>query len=478
MNVSRRTFLSSLVGSSIPGLLHRAEAAGNKRNVVLILVDDLGWRDFACTGHPYHETPHIDALAREGMQFTQAYSACPVCSPTRAALLTGKYPARLQLTDWIPGRRQWPAAKLITPSFAQQLPLTEVTIAEILNSQGYRTASIGKWHLGEEGFGPEQQGFDRNIAGTSKGSPPGYFGPFDLPRLQGGSKEDLLTDALTSEAMKFLEEAKSEPFFLYLPHFTVHTPIQAPVPLVEKYQKKIEFMGLSGNATYAAMVETLDNSVGRLRQKLQELGLQGNTVFLLTSDNGGLRFEGKAKDPVTNNAPTRSGKGHLYEGGIRVPLLAAGPGIANGKNRTPVTSVDLLPTICEITGIATPKKLDGVSIASLFSNNKPIPPRPLYWHYPHYSNQGGTPGGAVRDGDWKLIEFYEDGRLELFNLSRDPGEQQNLVVRHGDIAKKMKQQLNKWRKSAKAAMPSPNPAYSATGADQGLTGVEPPTPVI
>ena len=215
MNVSRRTFLSSILAANLP-------AAPTKRSVVLILVDDLGWRDFGCTGHPYHETPHLDALARDGLRFTQAYAACPVCSPTRAALLTGKYPARLQLTDWIPGRKQWPTAKVLTPAFEQQLPLAATTIAEILKPAGYRTASIGKWHLGADGFGPEQQGFDKNIAGTAKGSPASYFGPFDLPGLQGGSKDDLLTAALTSEAEKFLDSAKGSPFFLYFPHFYVY----------------------------------------------------------------------------------------------------------------------------------------------------------------------------------------------------------------------------------------------------------------
>jgi arylsulfatase A-like enzyme len=354
-NVSRRTFLTSIFAAKLA-------AAPARRSVVLVYVDDLGWRDFGCTGHPYHETPHLDALARDGMRFTHAYAACPVCSPSRAALMTGKYPARLQLTDWIPGRKQWPTAKLLTPAFAQQLPLAETTLAELLRPAGYKTASIGKWHLGGAGFGPEQQGFDRNVAGTDKGSPPGYFGPFALPNLEGGTKDDLLTAALTTEAEKFLAAAQGSPFFLYFPHFAVHTPLQAPAALVEKYRKKIEFMGLTGNPVYAAMMETLDDSVGRLRAKLRELGRAEDTVFLLTGDNGGLRFEGKAKDPVTDNAPLRAGKGHLYEGGIRVPFLAAGPGVAKGVNATPVSSIDFAPTVCELAGVPAPKGLDGVSL--------------------------------------------------------------------------------------------------------------------
>ena len=468
MNVSRRTFLSSILAANLA-------AAPTKRSVVLMLVDDLGWRDFGCTGHPYHETPHIDSLARDGLRFTQAYAACPVCSPSRAALLTGKYPARLQITDWIPGRKQWPTAKVLTPAFEQQLPLAETTIAEILKPAGYRTASIGKWHLGGDGYGPEQQGFEKNVGGTSKGSPAGYFGPFDLPGLQGGTKDDLLTAALTTEAEKFLDSANGSPFFLYFPHFTVHTPIQAPAPLIEKYKQKIEFMGLTGNATYAAMMETLDDSVGRLRRKLAELGRADDTVFLLTGDNGGLRFEGKAKAPITDNAPARNGKGHLYEGGIRVPFLAAGPGVAKGTNATPISSVDFLPTICDLAGLPVPKGIDGVSLAPALQQQA-LKSRSLFWHYPHYSNQGGAPGGAVRDGDWKLIEFYEDNRLELYNLARDPGEKKNLLHQHGDVADKLKQALSKWRKAVKATMPKLNPGYVPAQSDQGLTGAEAPTP--
>jgi arylsulfatase A-like enzyme len=315
------------------------------------------------------------------------------------------------------------------------------------------------------------------VAGTDNGSPPGYFGPFALPNLEGGTKDDLLTAALTTEAEKFLAAAQGSPFFLYFPHFAVHTPLQAPAALVEKYRKKIEFMGLTGNPVYAAMMETLDDSVGRLRAKLRELGRAEDTVFLLTGDNGGLRFEGKTKDPVTDNAPLRAGKGHLYEGGIRVPFLAAGPGVAKGVNATPVSSIDFAPTVCELAGVPAPKGLDGVSLVPPLAH-QPLKPRPLFWHYPHYSNQGGAPGGAVRDGDWKLIEFYEDSRVELYNLARDPGEKRNLLNQHGDVAEKLKQALGKWRKQVKAAMPTPNPGYQPAQADQGLTGVEAPTPPV
>lgn len=469
---TRRELLGAFAGGTF------ATAARAKRpNIIFLLLDDLGWRDFGCYGSTYYETPNLDRLAAGGVRFTNAYAACPVCSPTRASIMTGKYPARLHLTDWIPGRKQWPTAKLLTPDFEQQLPLAENTIAELLKPIGYRTASIGKWHLGGEGFRPENQGFDLNVAGTHRGSPASYFGPFDLPNLKGGTKDDYLTEKLTEAAERFIEEsARRGPFFLYLPEFTVHVPLQAREAMVEKYRRKYGDKDFP-NPVYAAMVESFDMAVGRIRRKLDELGIADNTILFVTSDNGGLRYEGKAARPVTDNSPLRAGKGHLYEGGIREPLLVHWPGVtqAGRVSDVPVCSIDYLPTIVQMAGGRPPAGVDGVSIAPLLRGGSAPKREALYWHYPHYSNQGGVPGGAVRAGDWKLIEFYEDGRLELFNLREDIGERRNLVLKEPKKAAELHALLKKWRKSVDAAMPSPNPNYDPAKADQGLTGAEPRT---
>lgn len=473
-NLSRRAFLSAAAGASVlPGQAKRPP------NFIIVLVDDLGWRDWGCYGHPYHETRNLDRLAAESMKFTQAYAACPVCSPTRAAMMTGKNPARLHLTDWIPGRRQWPTSKLLTVPFEQQLPLAETTLPETLKPLGYRSASVGKWHLGAEGFAPTDQGFDINIGGDKRGSPPGYFGPFHLVNLEGGTKDDLLTDRLTEEAAKFIDESAGKPFLLYLPHYTVHTPIQAPEALIEKYRRKMASLGADGNPTYAAMVETLDNSIGTLREIVKSSGLENNTVFIVTSDNGGLRYEGKAPKPVTDNSPARAGKGHLYEGGIRVPLLIRWPGVTrNGsESALPVTTMDLFATVVDIAGTKPKGAIDGRALTPVLRGGQ-MREAPLYWHYPHYSNQGGVPGAAMRDGEWKLIEFYEDGRLELYNLKSDAGERMNLSAKEQARAKEMRERLNAWRQSVKATMPKTNPGYDPATADQGLTGAEKPTAPI
>lgn len=471
--LGRREFLAALAGSSMP-----AAASVRRPNIIFLLLDDLGWRDFGCYGNRFHETPNLDRLAAEGVRFTSAYAACPVCSPTRASIMTGKYPARLHLTDWIPGRKQWPTAKILTPEFEQQLPLAEVTIAEALKPLGYRTASIGKWHLGGEGFWPENQGFDLNVAGTHRGAPQSYFGPFNLPNLQGGTRDDSLTEKLTQAAEKFIEESAGKaPFFLYLPEYTVHIPLQARPAEVEKYRRKNGGKDFP-NPTYAAMVESFDIAVGRIRNTLERLGIGKETILVVTSDNGGLRFEGRSKNQVTDNSPLRAGKGHLYEGGIREPLIFHWPGVtkAGTVSDVPVSSVDYLPTFVELAGGRPPKpgRIDGSSLVPLL-RGKGAPKRPaLYWHYPHYSNQGGVPAGAVRAGDWKLIEFYEDGRLELYNLKDDIGERRNLIKEEPGRGTRMHSMLKQWRARVGASMPSPNPAYDAASADQGLTGAERP----
>jgi arylsulfatase A-like enzyme len=460
--LTRREFLGAAAAAPF------AAQAQRPLNFLFFLIDDMGWRDCTPQGSTWYETPNLERLAREGMRFTNAYAACPVCSPTRAAIMTGKYPARLQLTDWIPGRKQHPTAKLLVPQFNQQLPLAEQTIAEALKAKGYKTGSIGKWHLGGDGFDPTVQGFDLNVAGTFRGSPPGYFGPFDLPNLKGGTKDDELSALLAARAGKFLEEHRNEPFFLYLPHFAVHTPLQARPHLIEKYKAKPD---PQGNPIYGAMVETMDEAVGRVLRKLDELGLAGNTAVFFTSDNGGLRYEGRSKVATTNNAPARAGKGHVFEGGIRVPLLVRWPGVTKPASTcdVPVTSVDYFPTIVESA------RADGTSLMPLLRGGDRLRRESIYWHYPHYSNQGGEPGGAVRTGDWKLIQFYEDDRLELFNLREDPGERQNLAHREAKRAAAMRRDLERWRKAVKATMPQVNPNHDGATEDQGLTGSEPPT---
>ncbi|MCX6631479.1 MAG: sulfatase [Candidatus Solibacter sp.] len=469
LTTTRRHFLSAAAGACVA-------------SIVFLLVDDLGWRDFGCYGNTFYETPHLDKLAAEGLRFTNAYAACPVCSPTRASILTGKYPARLHLTDWIAGRPQWPAAKLLTPPFEQQLPLRETTIAEALKPLGYRTASIGKWHLGGEGFLPADQGFDLNVAGTSRGSPASYFGPFDLPNLKGGTKDDFLTEKLSDAADQFMEDsAGKSPFFLYLPEFAVHLPLEARQAAAEKYRRKNAGKDFP-NPVYSAMVESVDQALGRIRAKLAQLRIADTTAIFVFSDNGGLRYEGRSPNSVTDNSPLRAGKGHLFEGGIREPLLACWPGVTKPGRvcDVPVCSIDFFPTIVEMASAkrATGGGIDGLSLEPLLRGTGTPRRDALYWHYPHYSNQGGPPAGAIREGDWKLIEFFEDGRLELFNLKDDIGERRNLVVREPKTAARLSRRLRDWRASVNASMPAQNPKYDAANADQRLTGAEPPTPPL
>jgi arylsulfatase A-like enzyme len=363
---------------------------------------------------------------------------------------------------------------LLTPSFRQELPIEETTLAEALQPIGYRSAAIGKWHLGGTGYLPTNQGFDLNIAGNAAGSPPKYFGPLDLPNLKLETGE-FLTSRLALEGSRFVQDNPAKPFFLYESQFTVHIPLQAPQNLIEKYRKRN-----TGDADpiYCAMVETADDSVGRLLRSLDESGQADSTIVIFFSDNGGLRLQGKRPAPITNNQPLRAGKGHLFEGGIREPLLIRWPGVSKAglTVERPVSSVDFFPTLCEGLG-ARSGPVDGVSIRALIEGRS-IADRPIFWHYPHYSDQGGLPSGAVRDGDWKLIEFYEDGRRELYNLRDDIGEHRNLVGREPTRAKRLYETLADWRKSVNASMPAPNPSYDPTLASEGLTGYEPPTPAV
>lgn len=433
-------------------------------NVVLMLVDDMGWTDIGCGGSKYYETPNIDQLAKDGMRFTDAYSACTVCSPTRAAILTGKSPARLQITDWIAGHER-PFARLTIPEWTKYLPLEEETLAEKLKAKGYATASIGKWHLGGPDFYPEKQGFDVNIGGTDRGSPPSYFSPYGIATLSDGPKGEFLTDRLTSEAINFMEENKEKPFFIYLPHYAVHTPIQAKPEVVAKYQKKAPSRGHS-DPVYAALVESVDDSVGRLRAALEKLALRENTLFIFTSDNGGLSHlvnaKGWSRGP-TDNSPARLGKGSAYDGGVRVPFIAVWPEVIpqGEKCDVPVISYDVLPTVlAAVSGTEVKSQgIDGESLMPLLTQKDLIKRGAIYWHYPHYHPGSATPYSATREGDWKLIEFYEDSRVELYNLRRDPGETQNMAEVDGDVTERLLKQLHQWRADLGAQEPEGNPDF-------------------
>ena len=394
------------------------------------------------------------------MKFTQNYSACTVCSPTRAALLTGKYPARLHVTDWIPG--QMPEnPKLIVPDWTKYLPLDETTIANDFHKAGYATASIGKWHLGGEEYYPEKHGFDFNIAGTDKPNTQHYFSPYDIPTLEDGPKGEYVTDRLTNEAIKFIDTNAKEdkPFFLYLPHFAVHLPTQGKKPLIEKYKAKITPDMAQNNAVYAAMIDSLDQSVGRIREELKKLKIADNTLVIFVSDNGG-------RVPTTSNLPLRVGKGSAYEGGVRVPLIVYWPGITKPGSvcETPVISMDLYPTIMSIVGISEGAKnaVDGVSLVPLLRGDGKLKRDELFWHYPHYQHYqlgGATPYSAIRKGDFKLIELLDDKPAELYNLKDDIGEKHDLAAEMPDKVKELRKRLHAWRTEVGAQMPTKNPNY-------------------
>jgi arylsulfatase A-like enzyme len=477
MNSTSRSLLgrAQIVVSGLTALLVAATAARAEQpanapkqplNVVFILADDLGAHDLGCYGSTFYETPNLDRLARQSMRFTQAYAACPVCSPTRAALMTGKYPPRTGITDFIGGGRK---GRLLPADYAHQLALSEVTLAEAFKSAGYVTGMAGKWHLGGEGFGPEKQGFDEAISAD----PLGWNGKVDRG------------ERVTQFAVEFLEKNRNKPFFLYLPHNLVHIPLLATDAQTKKYQKKAAALPameesakfrpegqnkdrrVQEHPVYAAMVEDLDRSVGSVLSKLDRLGLTDHTLVVFTSDNGGLST---AEGSPTSNAPLRAGKGWLYEGGIREPLIVRWPGMVKPGSSTdvPCITTDFYPTILEAAGLKLlpEQHRDGISLVSVLRTGKvsaSLADRPLYWHYPHYSNQGGGPAGAVRQGDWKLIERYEGASVELFNLRLDPGEQHDLTETEPERTRAMVQQLRDWRASVGAKMPRPNPNLKSPG---------------
>jgi arylsulfatase A-like enzyme len=382
--------------------------------------------------------------------------------------MTGKYPARLHLTDWLPGVGDRPTNKLLRPAFRQELPLEEATIAELLHDAGWVTGTIGKWHLGGEGFGPTRQGFDTNVGGDHAGSPLSYFAPYardgrTMPGLENAPAGEYLTDRLAAEAEKFIEQNQKKPFFLYLPHYAVHTPIKAKADSIAKYRIVASARpGGQNNPVYAAMIDSMDEAAGRVMRMLESLALNENTIIIFTSDNGGLATTEGPDTPSTINAPLREGKGYLYEGGIRVPLVVHWPAQIQPSSHcdTPVASYDLFPTIAAICGLAAEKPVDGVSILPLLQQTRPLLREPLYWHYPHYSPQGGRPGGAIREGDFKLIEFYENGRRELYNVVKDVSESTNLIEQDPGRVARMSAQLSAWRKEIDAQKMRPNPGFT------------------
>jgi arylsulfatase A len=505
-----------------------------KLNVIFFLVDDLGWTDIGFEGSKVYHTPNIDSFAKQGVCFSRAYAACPVCSPSRASILTGEYPARLHLTDWLPGRKNFPFQMLKNAATIQHLPYDQQPLPEVLKQNGYHTAIFGKWHLGEEPDSTQRQGFELHVPDWNKGWPNDtYFSPYGMKGLEGGPNGEYLTDRLTAEALKWVETNKDQPFFLYLAHFAVHDPIQGRGDLVVKYEKELNrrpradgppyilegnpddttplsrgqlsallqnkgHQGFSllpdrtvkikqrqDNPQFAAMVESMDESLGRVLAKLKELKLDDKTIVIFFSDNGGMSAANfgnpnKAiskykldKAYSTSNLPLRGGKGWLYEGGIREPLIIYSPHEANNGTvcDTPVISTDFYATILDIIGLHPGRSgengVDGVSLVPLLKAEKEgtekIAKRALYWHWPHYSNHGAqSPGGAVQCEGYKLIEYYENNTVQLFNLKTDPGEQHDLSASETGKVQELRAMLHAWRKDVNAEMPSPNPDYDAT----------------
>lgn len=457
----------------------RGEAAPN---VVLILVDDLGRQDMTCEGSPFYETPNIDRLAAQAMRFTNGYAACQVCSPSRAAIQTGKYPARVRITDYIgaPQPPQWKRnTRLLPAPYQLQLGLEETTLAEALVDKGYKTFFAGKWHLGGEGFLPTDQGYAINQGGHAAGSPPGgFFSPYKNPKLTDGPPGELLPLRLASETAQFIRESSQtgKPFFAMLSFYSVHAPIQTTQELWKKYRNKADALGLiqdrqrflldrtqevrqvQDNPLYAGMMESMDQGVGIVLDALTEAGVDDNTIVIFTSDNGGVS---SGDGYATSCLPFRGGKGRQWEGGLRTPLYIRWPGVTNGTASSELAShIDLFPTILDMVG-ASPSsygQVDGISLAPAMRGQR-LSDRALFWHYPHYGNQGGEPSAVVRHGEWKLIHYFEDGHDELYHVAADIGEQTDLAATMTERVQDLKQRLEQWQREVGAVSPTPNPNY-------------------
>lgn len=462
------------------------DAKTKKRpNFVFILIDDLGWKDLGCYGSTFYETPNIDRLASEGVKFTNAYAAAPVCSPTRASIMSGKYPAAIGVTNFIGQKAR---GKLIDATCIDHLPLEEKTIARALKEHHYNTWHVGKWHLGGTLYYPEKHGFDVNIGGCHWGMPfNGYFSPWGIETLEDGPKGEYLTDRLTNEAIKLIKNNDGKPFYLNMDYYAVHIPIQGKPEYIEKYRTKARSMGLDklkifeegeyfpserkrhlkikrrliqSDPVYASMIQNLDENIGRLLKTVDEAGQADNTVIVFTSDNGGLST---AEGSPTCNAPLNEGKGWMYEGGVREPLIIKWPGIIKPGSicDVPVTSPDFYPTMLDIAGLPLmpDQHVDGISIVPLLRGENKLDRKTIFWHYPHYGNQGGTPGSSIRTGDYKLIQFFENGAIEFYDLRQDISERNNLASREPDRARMMQKMLAEWRQRVEAAIPESNPYF-------------------
>ena len=468
-----RIALPLLIACFFPFLRSVVAEKPRPTNIVFILIDDLGWRDLGCYGSSYYNSPNIDRLASSGMRFSNGYAACNVCSPTRAAIMTGKYPARLLLTQWLPSGR-WDAKKypMREARYLSNLPLEEITIAETLREHGYRTAFFGKWHLGTETYYyPEHNGFELNVAGRDYGAPGKYFYPFTgswtIPTTGlklnksspiDGKPGDYLTDRLAEEADEFIRNHSKEPFFVMLSHYSVHAPLQGKKEKVKKFEAIAKQRPPQEKPAYAAMVESVDESVGRILNTLDELDLAEHTMVVFTSDNGGF-----AK--ATNNAPLRANKGSNYEGGIRVPLIIRAPGVTKPGtiSNVPVISTDFYPTILDVIGLppVTHQHVDGESLLVVLKGNETLDRDAIYWHYPHYNQHPQSfPSGVIRRGNWKLIENYENGSLSLYDLENDTGEQTDLAMKRPELRDQLHQQLIHWKRSVGADPMTPNPEFN------------------
>ncbi len=462
-----------------PGI---SDLNATRPNIVFFLVDDLGWADLGCYGSTFHETPNIDALAASGMRFTNAYAASPVCSPTRASILTGRHPVRLDITDWIPGSKATAKenAHFRHVDDRDELPLEEVTIAEQLREHAdYQTFFLGKWHLGDEGNWPTDQGFDVNIGGCHVGSPPGgYYAPWTNPNLQANEDGEYLTQRLTDEATALIHGVdRDRPFLMYFSYYNVHTPIEPDKRTIEHFKEIAAdrfagdtpiidehgnaSRGRQDNSAYASMVRAVDLSVGQTIQAIEDAGIADNTIICFFSDNGGLCTLKPGRKKVggsTSNLPLRSGKGWLYEGGIREPLIVRVPGVTEPGTvcDSPVISTDFFPTLLEWAGLPLDPKLhvDGLSFNAALAGQS-FATRPLFFHYPHYHGSGWKPGAAIRDGNWKLIEFYETDETELYDLSTDQGETNDLAAREPAVRDRLKTKLQDWQREMGARMPQP-----------------------